>query len=138
MNTIKFALAFAALGASVAPALADPHHGHGGRGHDHHGGYHDNGYHGGRYDHGGYHGGYRFRSGARRLGRGDRVWRGRDGRYYCRRSNGTTGLIVGAIAGGTLVNALSSRHDATLGTLVGAGAGGLIGRSIDRGNVRCR
>ena len=27
------------------------------------------------------------------------VWRDRQGRYRCRRSNGTTGLIVGAVAG---------------------------------------
>ncbi|MGO7258950.1 hypothetical protein ACCT32_35985, partial [Rhizobium brockwellii] len=32
----------------------------------------------------------------RRIGRNDRVWRGNDGRYYCQRSNGTTGLIIGA------------------------------------------
>jgi len=31
----------------------------------------------------------------RRLTRADRIYRGRDGRYYCRRSDGTTGLIVG-------------------------------------------
>jgi len=30
------------------------------------------------------------------LGRNDRIYRGQDGRYYCRRSDGTTGLIVGA------------------------------------------
>src|SRR3546814_3832862 len=38
----------------------------------------------------------------RRLSRNDRVYRGRDGRYYCRRSDGTTGLIVGGLAGGVL------------------------------------
>ena len=32
----------------------------------------------------------------RRVTRSDRIWRGRDGRYYCRRDNGTTGLIIGA------------------------------------------
>src|SRR5688500_7254510 len=31
--------------------------------------------------------------------RNTRVWRGEDNRYYCRRSNGTTGLIVGGAAG---------------------------------------
>ncbi|MFT4056821.1 MAG: hypothetical protein QM681_20115, partial [Novosphingobium sp.] len=29
-------------------------------------------------------------------------WRGNDGRYYCRRSNGTTGLLIGG-AGGALL-----------------------------------
>ncbi len=27
------------------------------------------------------------------------TWRGRDGRYRCRRPNGTTGLIIGGAAG---------------------------------------
>src|SRR5688500_14300933 len=31
--------------------------------------------------------------------RDTRVWRGEDGRTYCRKQNGTTGLIVGAAAG---------------------------------------
>jgi len=71
----------------------------------------------------------------RRLGRGDHIYRGGDGRYYCRRNDGTTGLVIGAIAGGLLGN--SVRGDA-LGTLVGAGGGALLGQAIDRGNVRCR
>ena len=71
----------------------------------------------------------------RRLGRNDRVYRGGDGRYYCRRSDGTTGLVIGAIGGGLLGNALGG---GTLGTLLGAGGGALLGRSIDRGNVKCR
>jgi hypothetical protein len=74
----------------------------------------------------------------RRLSRNDRIYRGRDGRYYCRRSDGTTGLIVGAVAGGLLGNALSGGRSATLGTLLGAGGGALLGQSIDRGSVRCR
>lgn len=71
----------------------------------------------------------------RRMGRNDRMYRGRDGRYYCRRNDGTTGLVVGAIAGGLLGNAIGG--DA-LGTLLGAGGGALLGQSIDKGNVRCR
>ncbi len=71
----------------------------------------------------------------RRLGRGDRIYSGGDGRYYCRRSDGTTGLVIGGIAGGLLGN--SVRGDA-LGTLVGAAGGALLGQAIDRGNVRCR
>jgi hypothetical protein len=27
------------------------------------------------------------------------VWRGEDGRYYCRKKNGTTGMIIGGAAG---------------------------------------
>jgi hypothetical protein len=79
-----------------------------------------------------YHGGGR---GERRLGRNDRIYRGGDGRYYCRRNDGTTGLVIGALAGGLLGNALGG---STLSTLLGAGGGAALGSSIDRGNVRCR
>ena len=47
------------------------------------------------------HNGDRGRDGGdRRLGRHDQVYRGHDGRYYCRRSDGTTGTVIGAIGGG--------------------------------------
>ncbi|WP_294057847.1 glycine zipper 2TM domain-containing protein [Sphingomonas sp.] len=74
----------------------------------------------------------------RRLTRNDRIYRGRDGRYYCRRSDGTTGLIVGGVAGGLFGNALSNGRNATIGTLLGAALGASVGSAIDRGNVRCR
>lgn len=74
----------------------------------------------------------------RRLTRGDRVYRGGDGRYYCRRSDGTTGLIVGALAGGLLGNAIDNGRSSTLGTILGAAGGAALGRSIDRGDARCR
>lgn len=74
----------------------------------------------------------------KRLGRNDSVWRGNDGRYYCKRDNGTTGLIVGAAVGGLLGNQIAGRGDRTLGTIIGAAGGGLLGRSVDRGDVRCR
>jgi hypothetical protein len=75
---------------------------------------------------------------ARRLGRYDVVYRGSDNRYYCRRDDGTTGLIVGGIAGGLLGNVIAPRRSRTLGTIIGASAGAIIGRSIDDGNVVCR
>ena len=72
----------------------------------------------------------------RRLSQNDRVYRGYDGRYYCRRSDGTTGLIigagVGALAGATIANGRSS----LLGALIGAAAGGAIGSSVDRNGSR--
>jgi len=74
----------------------------------------------------------------RRLTRNDRVYRGRDNRYYCRRSDGTTGLIVGGISGGLLGNSIAGGGSRTLGTLLGGGIGALLGQSIDRGNVTCR
>lgn len=74
----------------------------------------------------------------RRLSDNDRVYAGEDGRYYCRRSDGTTGLIVGGIAGGALGAALTSGRSEPLGILLGAAAGAAVGNSVDRNNVRCR
>jgi hypothetical protein len=74
----------------------------------------------------------------RRLGRRDRVWRGRDGRYHCRRDDGTTGLVIGAGVGALLGRQVDRRGDRTLGTILGAVGGGLLGREIDRGDMRCR
>ena len=68
----------------------------------------------------------------------DRVYRGNDGRYYCRRSDGTTGLIVGAAAGGLFGNVIAGRRSSTVGTILGAIAGGAVGASVDRNQVRCR
>jgi len=73
-----------------------------------------------------------------RLTRNDRVWRGRDGRYYCRRGNGTTGLVIGAALGGIVGSQVAGRGDQTLGAIIGALGGGLLGREVDRGNLRCR
>ncbi len=68
----------------------------------------------------------------------DRVWRGEDGRYYCRRSNGTTGLIIGAAGGALLGRAVDTRGERTTGTILGAAAGALLGRELQRGRARCR
>ncbi|RYY23769.1 MAG: glycine zipper 2TM domain-containing protein [Sphingomonadales bacterium] len=69
----------------------------------------------------------------------DRVYRGQDGKYYCKRSDGTTGLIVGAAAGGLFGNVISGGRSKTIGTLLGAVAGGALGSSVDRNQeVRCR
>ena len=75
---------------------------------------------------------------ARRLGRNDRIYRGSDDRYYCRRDDGTTGLIIGGISGAVLGHVIAPGGSKTLGTIVGAGAGALIGRAIDDGDVVCR
>lgn len=72
------------------------------------------------------------------LHRGDRIYVGRDGRYYCKRSDGTTGLIVGGIAGGALGNLIAPGGSKTLGALLGAAGGAVAGNAIDRNNVRCR
>ena len=62
----------------------------------------------------------------------------RTAKCYCRRSDGTTGLIVGAVAGGVLGNIIAPGNSDTLGTILGAIAGGAAGRAIDRKDVRCR
>ena len=69
-----------------------------------------------------------------------REWRGADGRYYCRRPDGTTGAVVGAVGGALIGRTIDTRGDRTLGTLGGAIAGGLAGRAIERGsgNRQCR
>lgn len=74
---------------------------------------------------------------ARPLGRNDVVWRGRDGRTYCRRNDGTTGVVIGAIAGGTLGNIIAGDGQRRLGSILGGSIGAIVGREIDRGNVRC-
>jgi hypothetical protein len=65
------------------------------------------------------------------------IYRDHDGRYYCRHSDGTTGLIVGAALGGVIGNRLAPGKSATLDTLLGAGAGALIGQQLDKGSVHC-
>jgi hypothetical protein len=76
----------------------------------------------------------------RRLSSNDQVYRGSDGRYYCKRNDGTTGLIVGAIGGGILGNIIDGGHNRAAGTLIGGALGALAGKSIDQKNsdVRCR
>ncbi|QYJ08231.1 glycine zipper 2TM domain-containing protein [Qipengyuania flava] len=66
-----------------------------------------------------------------------RIWRGNDGRYYCRRDNGTTGLLVGAGVGALLGHEVAGRGDRTLGAILGGAAGALLGRTIDRSSTRC-
>jgi len=73
-----------------------------------------------------------------RITRNTRIYRGGNGRYYCRRSDGTTGLIAGIAIGGILGNRLGDGDSALLSTILGAGVGGVLGREIDRGNVQCR
>lgn len=72
------------------------------------------------------------------LGPNDQVYRGSDGRYYCRRGDGTTGLIVGGAVGGILGNVIDGGRNRVGGTLIGGALGALIGREADRNNVRCR
>ena len=79
----------------------------------------------------------------RQLSYNDRIYRGRDGRYYCRRNDGTTGLIIGAGVGALVGNSIDNGRSSILGTILGAAAGGALGREIDRSSsnrrdLRCR
>lgn len=74
----------------------------------------------------------------RYLGANDQIWRGYDNRYYCRRSDGTTGLIVGGLAGGALGNVLAPGGSKLLGSIIGGTLGAVVGNSADRGRVTCR
>ena len=67
-----------------------------------------------------------------------REWRGKDGRTYCRRPNGTTGLVVGGVVGALVGREVDGGRNRATGTIIGAGAGALLGREIDRGRKRCR
>ncbi|MFL6729156.1 MAG: glycine zipper 2TM domain-containing protein [Sphingomicrobium sp.] len=67
-----------------------------------------------------------------------RVWRDSHGRLRCHRSNGTTGLIVGAAGGALVGRAIDTHGERATGTILGAVGGALAGRAIERRQVRCR
>jgi uncharacterized protein YcfJ len=124
MRTLIIAAALVGLAMPAAPALADPPRwaqAHGKRAkqkrvYDSRGRYNE----------------------PRRLGRSDRVWRGKDGRYHCKRDNGTTGLVIGAAVGGLAGHEIAGSGDRTLGAILGAVGGGLLGREIDKGDIKCK
>jgi uncharacterized protein YcfJ len=67
-----------------------------------------------------------------------KVWRDSHGRLRCKRSNGTTGLIVGAAGGALLGRAIDTHGERATGTILGAVGGALVGRAIERDRVVCR
>lgn len=68
-----------------------------------------------------------------------KTWRGEDGRIYCRRPNGTTGLIVGGAADMLAGRSVDRRGERTSGTVLGGAIGALLGRHIQRNVVaKCR
>ena len=123
MRTLLISLMVALLTIAGVPVMADPPHwapAHGRRAHKGHG-----------------HETYRPKRHVRVIRYNERIYRGKDGRYYCRRSDGTMGLVVGAAVGGLIGNRLSRGDSETIGTLIGAGAGALLGQAIDRGTLHC-
>ncbi len=125
MKKIAIAFAAATMAVTSTAALADPPRhapAYGNRAKDRSSHYNDRGH---------YHE-------PRPITRQSRMWRGDDGRYYCKRDNGTTGLVIGAGLGALAGHELAGRGDKTLGTILGGVAGGVIGREIDRGDLKCR
>ena len=73
-----------------------------------------------------------------RINGNTRIWRGNDGRYRCKKDNGTTGLLIGGAVGGLAGHEIAGNGDKLLGTVLGAAGGALLGREIDRDKYRCR
>lgn len=88
--------------------------------------YYDRGYNNGYYDRS-YDRGY--------YDRGYNARRYDDNRHYYRNrrcSNGGTGTVLGAIAGGLLGRSIDNSGDRLAGTLIGGVGGALAGRAIER------
>jgi len=61
-----------------------------------------------------------------------------DGYCYMRRHNaGTTGAVVGALAGGAIGGTFANTHNKGVGTALGAIVGGVAGNAIGRSSVNC-
>ena len=67
-----------------------------------------------------------------------KVWKDSQGRYRCKRPDGTTGLIVGGAAGALVGRAIDTKGERATGTILGAAAGALLGRNVERSQSRCR
>ena len=81
---------------------------------------------------------YQPRNRAYQLSANDRVYRGNDGRYYCKRDDGTAGLIIGGLVGGTAGNAIAPDGSKLLGSILGGALGAYVGKSVDDDGVTCR
>lgn len=81
---------------------------------------------------------YAGNSGWRGVSQQNPYWWGANGQMHCRRQDGTTGLVVGALAGGTLGNMLAREGDKRLGSVIGGTLGAVLGNELAKGNVRCR
>jgi hypothetical protein len=111
----KLAMAAGAAAATLMPLAAQAHGEGRHRGWNDRGGYHERGYDRG-YRPSAYRGSYDDR----------RSYRGRG----CKTS-GTTGLVLGGVAGALLGRSVDRYGDRAPGTIIGAGAGALLGREID-------
>jgi Glycine zipper 2TM domain len=75
---------------------------------------------------------HRYHSHRSSYNNGPSEWRGDDGRTYCRKSNGTVGIIVGGAGGALLGRAVDGGRSRATGTILGAAAGALLGREVAR------
>lgn len=121
MTRIKplIAAALALGGTAIVPAAQAQRYWNGARYEQPYRGYSQPGYYRDGYDGGGY----------------DRAYRGDYYRYdqpYRRCNSGTTGAVIGALAGGLLGHSIAGRGDHALGAVLGAGAGALAGRAVER------
>ena len=137
---ISTAVAASALTALPAAAEAQSRYGYSSR---YDNGYYNQGYGRGSYNQGqryanqGYYNQRGYNQGYYNQGYNQRTYNGGYYNHYRQRCSGSTGTIIGAIAGGLLGNQVAGRRgDGTLGAIIGAGAGALAGRAIDRGNCR--
>ena len=55
-----------------------------------------------------------------------------NGRTYCRRRDGTVGLIAGAAAGALVGRAIDGGRNRATGTIVGGAVGAIVGREVAR------
>lgn len=97
-------------------------------------GWNGNGYSNGGY----YYNNPQWRSTGYRNGNQNQYYWGSNGQMHCRKQDGTTGLIVGALAGGTLGNVIAREGDKRLGSVIGGTLGAVLGNELAKGNVRCR
>jgi hypothetical protein len=124
-RTSALALAAAGMAVSAVPAEARDHGRHSYSQYQHRDRYgYDTRYYGSRYQ-------------SEPVYRSTRTWRGNDGRYYCRKSDGTTGLIIGAAAGALLGRAVDGGYNHTTGTILGGVVGALLGKKVAQGST-CR
>ncbi len=139
--TLSAAVAASALVALPSAAQADHRDGY-------YGDRYERSYRGDRYDRGGYYGDRYDR------GYSDRGYYGRNQAYYGdryydgRRCSGTTGTIVGGIAGALLGREIDRsgsrsryygrRDGGTTGAIIGGAIGALGGRAIDKSSCRGR
>lgn len=78
--------------------------------------------------------------GLRQLGHDDRIYRGGDGAYYCRRADGTTGLMSGGLGSGLLNASMAPGDSQTLGTILGGISGAVLSQTLhqQRDAASCR